>query len=89
MAEVTIRFRHNPATGKRELIIGYESDSDALPHEHEKDHRALAEQLLGVPLGDDVGEIRVERVQKSGAVIEGELAREAERQREAAKGSQG
>ncbi len=52
MAEVTIRFRHNPATGKRELIIGYESDSDALPHEHEKDHRALAEKLLGVPLGD-------------------------------------
>jgi hypothetical protein len=89
MAEVTIRFRHNPATGKRELIIGYESDGDALPHEHERDHRALAEQLLGVPLGDDVGEIRVERVQKSGAVIEGELAREAERQREAAKAPRG
>ena len=89
MAEVTIRFRHNPATGKRELIIGYESDGDALPHEHERDHRALAEQLLGVPLGDDVGEIRVERVQKSGAVLEGELAHETDRQREAAKAPKG
>ena len=61
MAEVTIRLRHNPKTGKRELIIGYESESDALPHEHEKDHRALAEQLLGIPLGDDIEGVRVER----------------------------
>jgi hypothetical protein len=89
MAEVTIRFRHNAATGKRELIIGYESDSDALPHEHEKDHRALAEQLLGVPLGDDVEGVRVERVQKDGKPVEDEPAREAERQREAARSKGG
>ncbi len=89
MAEVTIRFKHNPATGKRELIIGYESDSDALPHEHEKDHRALAEQLLGVPLGDDIEGVRVERVQKDGRAIEGELERESERQREATKNKGG
>ncbi len=67
MAEVTIRFRFNPQTGKRELIIGYESDRDALPHEHERDHRALAEALLGQPLGDDIGEVRVERVAKPSA----------------------
>lgn len=64
MADVTIRFRYNPKTGKRELIIGYESDSDALPHEHERDHRALAEALLGQPLGDDIENVRVERVSK-------------------------
>jgi hypothetical protein len=85
MAEVTIKFRYNPATGKRELIIGYESDSDTLPHEHEQDHRALAEKLLGQKLGDDVGNIVVERVRKDGTVIEGEAAREAERQRAAVK----
>jgi hypothetical protein len=89
MAEVTIRFRHNPATGKRELIIGYESDSDALPHEHEKDHRALAEQLLGVPLGDDIEGVRVERVRKDGKALDGELERENQRLREAEKNTGG
>jgi hypothetical protein len=63
MAEVTIRFRHNPKTGKRELIIGYESDSDALAHEHERDHRAMVERILGMPLGDD-DEVVVERISK-------------------------
>jgi hypothetical protein len=62
MAELTIRFRHNPRTGKRDLIIGYESDQDALPHEHERDHRALVEALLGQTLTDGIGEIHVERV---------------------------
>ncbi len=85
MAEVTIRFRHNPATGKRELIIGYESDSDALPHEHEKDHRALAEKLLGVPLGDDVEGIHVERAATKSAPDECGCEGESEPQREAVK----
>ncbi len=83
MAEVTIRFRHNPSTGKRELIIEYESDSGALAHEHEKEHRAMAELLLGVPLGDDVGEVRVERVQKKTPAPETPASPEAERAREA------
>ncbi len=47
MARATIRFRHDLATGQRELVISYESDSDALPHEHERDHRALVEAVLG------------------------------------------
>ncbi len=85
MAEVTIRFRHNPATGKRELIIGYESDSDALPHEHEKDHRALAEKLLGVSLGDDVEGVRVERAATKGAPEECGCEGEGDPQREAVK----
>lgn len=85
MAEVTIKFRYNPATGKRELIIGYESDSDALPHEHEQDHRALAEKLLGQKLGDDVGDIVVERVRKDGTVIDGGPEGESPRQREPVK----
>ncbi len=85
MAEVTIRFRHNPATGKRELIIGYESDSDALPHEHEKDHRALAEKLLGVPLGPDVEGVHVERAATKSAPDECGCEGESEPQREAVK----
>lgn len=62
MAEVTIRLRHNPRTGEREVVIHYESDRDALPHEHERDHRALAEQLLGRPLEQVLGGVVVDRV---------------------------
>ena len=62
MAEVTIRLRHNPRTGEREVVIHYESDSDLLPHEHERDHRALAEALLGQPLGQLLGGVEVDRV---------------------------
>lgn len=62
MAEVTIRLRHNPRTGEREVVIHYESDSDLLPHEHERDHRALAEALLGQPLAELLGGIEVDRV---------------------------
>ena len=53
MAEITIRFRHNKATGKRELVIHLESDSDVLGHEHERDHRRLVEALIGQKIGDD------------------------------------
>lgn len=60
MAEITIRFRHNKATGKRELVIHLESDDDVLGHEHERDHRRLVERLLGAPLDEDTG-IVVER----------------------------
>lgn len=63
MADVTIRFRHNPRTGKKELVISYESEPDALPHEHERDHRALVEALLGTPLGGE--DIVVERISKA------------------------
>ena len=47
MAEVTIRLRHNPETGERELVVAYESESDSLPFEHERDHRGTLEELLG------------------------------------------
>ncbi len=52
MAEITIKLRHNPKTGERELIIGYESEGDALPFEHEREHREIVEALLGRPLAD-------------------------------------
>lgn len=77
MGEVTIRLKHNPKTGKKVLTIEYESDADLLPHEHEKDHKRLVEKLLGQPVGDDIGEIRVERVGEKGAPEEQESAPEA------------
>lgn len=87
MAEVTIRFRYNKRTGKNEIVIGYESDSDALPHEHERDHKALAEELLGRKLDDDAEELIVERVTKKQGAPEAEReAPVAGRKAEAEKG---
>ena len=38
MAEMTIRLRCDPTTGKKDIIISLRSDEDALPHEHEEQH---------------------------------------------------
>lgn len=81
MAEVTIRLRHNPRTGEREVVIHYESDSDLLPHEHERDHRALAEALLGQPLGELLGGVKVDRVIVERAPRAAETAPEAAEER--------
>jgi hypothetical protein len=46
MADLVLRLRVDPATGKRELVIDYTSDADALPVEHEDAHRQLADKLV-------------------------------------------
>jgi len=46
MADVILRLRIDPATGKRELVIDYTSDADALPFEHEDAHRQVAGQVV-------------------------------------------
>jgi hypothetical protein len=58
MAELTIRLRRDPETGKHDILIDLDSDADALPHEHEQMHRAAVEKLLGK---DNVGKVIVER----------------------------
>jgi hypothetical protein len=69
MAEITIRFRHNRVTGRRELVIHLESDSDIMQHEHEGDHRRLVENLIGQKLSDDT-DVVVERVEKTSTPTE-------------------
>ncbi len=66
MAEMTIRLRCDPETGKKDIIISLRSDADALPHEHEQQHRALVEKLLekGILAESEVGKIVVEREAK-------------------------
>ena len=85
MAEITIRFRRDAKTGKREIVIHLESEPDALPHEHEQDHKKLVESLLGMPVTEDMGDIVVERVQKEGAKVGTVQAEPGARQREAEK----
>jgi hypothetical protein len=68
MAEMTIRLRCDPETGKKDIIISLRSDEDALPHEHEQMHAALVEKLIngGVIKAAELGQIVVERESKEG-----------------------
>jgi hypothetical protein len=63
MAEMTIRLRCDPATGKNDIIISLRSDEDSLPIEHEQRHRALVEKLIdgGLLKPSELGQIVVER----------------------------
>jgi len=63
MAEMEIRLRRDPATGKQDIHISLSGDMDSLPHEHEQMHRALVEKLVGKGIlkGDDVGKVTVTR----------------------------
>jgi hypothetical protein len=63
MAEMTIRLRINPETGKRDIIVSLRSDEDALPQEHEQQHRALVNKLIegGIVGAEEVGKVVVER----------------------------
>jgi hypothetical protein len=62
MAEIIIKLRQNKKTGKVDVHIDYESDADALPFEHEQDHREIVRELLGDDAFDPgMGEIIVNR----------------------------
>ena len=65
MAEMTIRLRTDPATGKKDIIVSLRSDEDATPHEHEQRHRALVQKLIegGLLKAEEVGQVVVEREQ--------------------------
>jgi hypothetical protein len=74
MAEMTIRLQIDPETGKKNIIVSLSSDADALPHEHEQQHRQLVEKLIqkGLLKAGELGQIVVEREE-----TEGEAAPEA------------
>ena len=59
--EIKIHLRFNLQTGKKDIIIEYDSDSDALPYEHEERHWEIVEQLIGQGVldPDEVGQLRV------------------------------
>jgi hypothetical protein len=62
----TLKLTVDPKTGKRELIVGYQSDEDALAREHESEHRKLA---VGVAGSDAVK--KATRVSKRGPTDSG------------------
>ena len=82
MAEMTIRLRCDPATGKKDIIITLRSDEDALPHEHEQQHRAIVEKILqgGLVKASELGQIVVEREEKEGVAAPGGSEQQGQRQ---------
>ena len=72
MAELTIRLTIDPDTGKKNVVIAYHSDDDALPMEHEDEHRRLVNRLIegGALSAAEVGTIVVERESSTGAPVE-------------------
>lgn len=66
MAQMTIQLRIDSATGKKDIIVSLGSDADALPHEHEQQHRALVEKLIegGILQAAELGRIIVERIEE-------------------------
>ncbi len=67
MAEMTIRLRVNPETGKKDIVVALRSDEDSLPHEHEQQHKQLIEKLIegGILKAAEVGSVVVEREEDS------------------------
>lgn len=63
MAQMTINLRRDPASGKQIILVKLDSDPDALPIEHEQQHKALVEKLLGLGINPDDADIVVEREQ--------------------------
>lgn len=64
MSELMIKLVYNLKTGKKDVLIDFVSDVDALPIEHERDHKRLVESLLGkgVLTPDELGEVAVRRL---------------------------
>jgi hypothetical protein len=85
MPQVTIRLRCDPVTGKKDIIISMQSDADALPHEHEQQHRAIVEKVLegGLVKASELGQVIVERVEDKGEAAPAGAAPEPQRRAQA------
>jgi hypothetical protein len=72
LASLILRLQVDPATGRKDVVIQYESDSDALPMEHEEEHRRLVDKLIagGTLKASEVGRIIVQRDTPAGKAAE-------------------
>jgi len=78
MATLTLRLETDPATKKKNIWVKYESDSDALPMEHEEAHRKIVAALIagGTVKAEDMGNVVIEREGVVTVVKEGEKKEE-------------
>ncbi len=63
MATLILRLDIDPTTKKKNVWVKLDSDSDALPMEHEEQHKRIVEALLagGALKAEDLGTITIER----------------------------
>jgi hypothetical protein len=47
LGQITIKLRANRETGKKDIVIEYESEEDMTGWEHEKRHKRILEDLVG------------------------------------------
>ena len=86
MAEVNLRLIYNKNTSKHDIYIDYESDIDALPFEHEQEHKEIVQKIikdagLDKMTEDDFGEIIIRRLSlhEKQEVLQEEIQRKAQR----------
>jgi len=84
MGTLTLRLVIDPVTKKKNVLVKLESDADALPMEHEEQHKKLVEALLagGHVKAEELGTVIIEREGQGPA--QGEAKGDAPAQREAA-----
>ena len=70
MPDAVLTLKIDPNTGERTLTINYESDPDALSFEHEDEHRAFVEDLLGQPLSAVADRLEVKREPPHQLIVE-------------------
>lgn len=63
---VTMRYRHDGASGRTTLVIDVEVPEDEMPHEHRQELREMAEEVLGLPLGSLPDDVQV-NLRRAGA----------------------
>jgi hypothetical protein len=82
MATLTLKLEIDPVTKKKNVLVKLDSDSDALPMEHEEQHKKLVEALLagGQLKAEELGTITIEREGQGAA--QGEAKGEPAAQRE-------
>lgn len=72
MATLILRLEVDPVTKKKNVWVKYESDSDALPMEHEEQHKKLLEALIagGTVKPEELGTLVIEREGQGAASTE-------------------
>jgi hypothetical protein len=67
MGKLQICLDINPVTGKKDITVSYRSDEDALPMEHEDEHRRLVDALIEGDLAKapEMREVVIEREQEA------------------------
>jgi hypothetical protein len=88
MATLILRLDIDPTTKKKNVWVKLDSDSDALPMEHEEQHKRIVEALLagGAVKPEELGTITIEREGQGPAVKEAPQNAPAQREAQGNKG---